>query len=565
MSLLGSLQIANNSLLATQIGLQVIGNNVANSNTPGYSRQDVVYEPAPIQMVGTLPIGLGVQVRAIIQHTDRFLNERLRGAISDVENTEAQKQSYLQLESIIGELSETDLSSSLSQFFASINDVLNQPEDLAVRNLTRLQAESLAQDIQRLDDRVNQIRIDVNNNIVSAANDINRLLEQVAKLNIQIVTAEGGDSSGSDAGSLRDQRTLALNDLSKIIGLRVIEQDSGAVTVYANGDYLVFDGQARAVTVEYSEDRGLSVASINIVDSDSPIDASTGKLSGLYAARDEVLGGFLDNLDDFAQNLIFEFNKVFSSGQGLTGYDSVTSEFQVSNAQRALDQAGLDFTPVNGTFQILVKNKRTELTTTSDIRIDLNGLDDDTDLEDLAEQLNAIDGISAQVNTARGLDISADSGVIEFAFANDTSGILAALGINTFFSGTGSDDIGVSEVIASDPTKFTSSRGGIGEDSENAVLLAGLANAPLEATGGRSLIEYYERFTGEMFQASATVQAVNDGFRTFQKTLEGQQLGISGVSVDEQAVKMIQHQRIFQASARLISAINELLEVLVNL
>ena len=565
MSLLGSLQIANNSLLATQIGLQVIGNNVANSNTPGYTRQDVVYEPAPTQMVGTLPIGLGVQVRAIIQHADRFINERLRGSISDVENTEAQKQSYLQLESILGELSETDISSSLNRFFSSIHDVLNQPEDLAVRNLARLQGETLAQDIQRLDERVRQIRVDVNNNIASAAADINRLLGQVAQLNIQIVAAEGGDSNGSDAGSLRDQRSLALGDLSKIIGLRVVEQPSGAVTVFSAGDYLVFDGEARAVTVEYAEDRGLSAATINIADSVSPIASSTGKLAGLYAARDEVLGGFLDDLDDFAHTLVFEFNKVYSSGQGLTGFDSVESEFQVADTRDALDQAGLDFTPVNGTFQVLVRNKRTELTTTTDVRIDLNGLDEDTSLADLAAQLDAIDGISAQINTTRGLNISADSGVIEFAFGNDTSGVLAALGINTFFQGYDANTIGINEVVARDPTKFTVSRSGIGQDSDNAVLLAGLANSPLEATGGRSLTEYYEKFTGEMYQASATVQAVNDGFRTFQKTLEGQQLGISGVSVDEQAVKMIQHQRIFQASARLISAINELLEVLVNL
>lgn len=565
MSLLGTLQLANNALLATQVGLQVIGNNVANANTPGYTRQEVVYAPAPTQLLGTLPLGLGVQIKAIIQKTDRFINERLRGAISDVESTEAQKRTYLQLESIVGELSETDLSTSLNEFFASINDVLNQPQDLAVRNLAALQGQTLAEDIQRLDSRVRQIRKDVNDGIVSSADDINRLVEQIAVLNVQIVSAEGGTTTGSDAGGLRDQRNVALAELAKVIGIRSVEQQSGSVTVFAGGDYLVFDAQARAISVSYGDDRGLAVATINITDSDSPVEISSGKVAGLYAARDDVLGGFLDSLDNFAKTLIFEFNKVYSSGQGLSGFDSIESEFQVTDTDAALDEAGLAFTPVNGTFQVFVRNKNTGLMTTTDIRVDLNGLDDDTSLEDIVAQLDAIDGISSQVGTDRGLEITADTSAIEFAFAYDTSGLLAALGINGFFTGSSASGVGVNDMVLDDPGKFAVSQNGIAVDADNAIALASLANSPLEATGGRSLVEYYERFTGDMFQASSATQAVNEGFRTFHKSLEGQQLGVSGVSIDEEAIKLIQHQRVYQAAARMVATINELLGMLVNL
>src|SRR5688500_6935418 len=114
MSLFSTLQVASNALLTTQVGLQVIGNNIANANTPGNTRQDVVYTTAPTQLVGTLPIGLGVQIKGIIQQTDRFINERLRSAISDVENADTQKQTYLRLEAIIGEMSDTDVSTSLN-------------------------------------------------------------------------------------------------------------------------------------------------------------------------------------------------------------------------------------------------------------------------------------------------------------------------------------------------------------------------------------------------------------------------------------------------------------------
>ena len=200
MSLFGSIQIANNALFAAQTGLQVTSNNIANANTPGYLRQRVVQNPAPTQLVGTLPLGLGVEVAAIVQQTDRFLTERLRGAVSDLAQSETQENVYLQLEAIIGELGEADLSTSLNQFFAAIHNVLNQPEDRSLRNLAVLQGGILADDFRRLSQRLSDMRSNVNDEIAAAAGDINRLLEKVAELNVQIVMVEGGGSSAKRCG-----------------------------------------------------------------------------------------------------------------------------------------------------------------------------------------------------------------------------------------------------------------------------------------------------------------------------------------------------------------------------
>ena len=116
MSLLGSLQIANNALFASQVGLQVTGNNIANANTPGYLRQRPVFTSAGTQLIGDLPLGLGVRVQGIIQQSDRFLSDRLRGAISDLAGSQAQEDAYVQLETVVGELTDTDLSTSMSNF-----------------------------------------------------------------------------------------------------------------------------------------------------------------------------------------------------------------------------------------------------------------------------------------------------------------------------------------------------------------------------------------------------------------------------------------------------------------
>lgn len=565
MSLLGSLQVASNSLFASQVGLQVTGNNIANSNTPGYIRQRPVFTPATTQLIGGLPLGLGVQVDGIIQQADRFLTDRLRGAVSDLANSEAQEDAYLQLEALIGELTDTDLSTSLSNFFNSINDILNQPEDISIRNLAVLQGVTLTDDIRRLDSRIRDIRGNINAQVVSAADDINRLLAEVAKLNVNIVQSEGGSTSSSDAVGLRDQREVALGELSKILQLRVAEQSNGSVSLFAGGDFLVFGGEVRPVEVEYTADRGLSIATINLAETDAPVTATSGSLAGNYAARDEILGGFISNLDELAATLAFEFNKIYSSGQGLTGLTDVRSEFTVSDESIALDQVGLPFTPVNGSFQVKVFNTRTGLTETTDVFVRLNGLNNDTSLEDLAASLDSVEGLVASVSPERGLTIATDSPVLEFGFGGDTSHVLAALGINTFFSGTNSRDIGITDIVRSDSSKFAASEGGVGEDTNIALQLAAFGDRPLESRNGQTFSDQYEDLVAEVSQASSVTQAVSEGFRVYQQTLEGQNLGLTGVSIDEEAVNMIAYQRTYQASARLIATISELLNVLMNL
>ena len=182
-------------MLASQIGLQIAGNNISNANTPGYIRQQLLLSPASTQLLGTLPIGLGVQIEGIVQKVDRFLLERLRGSTSDLASSNTQEQFHLQLESLVGELGETDLSTALTDFFGSINDVLNQPEDVTLRRQAVVQGDRLLTDIKRLDSRVFGIRSRINEEVVRAGEEINRLLEEIAKLNVQIVKTEGGGLS----------------------------------------------------------------------------------------------------------------------------------------------------------------------------------------------------------------------------------------------------------------------------------------------------------------------------------------------------------------------------------
>jgi flagellar hook-associated protein 1 FlgK len=237
----------------------------------------------------------------------------------------------------------------------------------------------------------------------------------------------------------------------------------------------------------------------------------------------------------------------------------------VADPDAALNAAGLAFTPDNGSFQVLVRNRQTGITTTHDVIVDLNGVGDDMTLADLAAALGAIDGISAAVTPRGELTVAADSADLEFAFAGDTSGVLAALGVNTFFTGSTARTLGVNAVLRSDPGKLAASRGGIGADTAVAVELAGLLDRPLNSQDGTSLAVMYDRMMGEAAQASTVTRSVAEGTRVFEETLRGQKLATSGVSLDEEAVKLIGYQRSFQASARFIRVLDELLGILVNL
>jgi flagellar hook-associated protein 1 FlgK len=565
MTLFSTIQLSANALQAAQLGLQVTSNNIANANTPGYIRQRLAQTPSVPQRYGNLVLGLGVDIDGVVQVVDRFLQERLRTAESDVASGEMQESVYAQLEGLIGELGDTDLSTALTDFFASIHEILNQPESTSVRNLAVLQGRSLTDDIRRLYDDVQQIRKDVDSRVVAAADEINSLLAEIADLNEQIVTMEGGDTSASDAVGLRDRRGVALAELAKLINIRTAEQPAGDVAVYSDGDFLVFANQWREVKLTTRTDRGLTVHEVRVAETDAPVATTSGKLAGLFSARDEILGGTLDDLDELARALMFEFNKLYSGGQGLTGHTSQAAEFAVDDTTAALNQAGLEFNPTSGVFEVQVLNTQTGLRETTEIAIDLNGVGADTSLADLAAALDAIDGISATIDADRRLQITSDSPAIEFSFDDDTSGVLASLGINTFFTGSHAYDIGISQVVQGDPAKFAASGGGTGEDTDVAAELANLLMRPLSSQAGRSLAFIYDEMTSGIAQGAADTRSATEGVRTFARTLEAQHLGISGVNLDEEAVRMITYQRAFQASARVIQTISEMLDILVNL
>lgn len=564
MSLFTSIHVASGALQANQIALQVVGQNIANANSSGYVREQAVLTPGTTQRLGSLNLGTGVSVTAVVQIIDKALEERLRGAQSDSANTQTVGNTYQQLESVLGSLGDHSLGQQMTSFFESIADVLNSPEDVATRNLAVLQGTQLATNVNYLAQQVETMRSDSDAEVVNIADNVNRLSSEISQLNIQIAAAEGGVTGHSDAVGLRDQRQQAMSDLAHLVGIRVVEQKSGAVNIYCGSTYLVYGGTTQPVETVFETVNGRTAAEIHYVGNEARLDATSGLLAGVMESRDGVLATFSENLDIFAQTLATEFNKVYSSGQGLQGYDSLTSQSAVDSPDAALNAVGLTPTPVNGSFQILVYDTTSEETTATTINVNLSGVGQQTTLNSLSDALNQVSGIKATSKDGK-LTIESTNSDCQIAFSNDTSGVLAALGLNTFFTGKSALGLGVNQAVKDNPATFAASTNGISSDTTNAATLANFADVALPSQDGKTLSYLYSSLISTVTQSSAVAQSQASAASTFQSSLTAQETAISGVNIDEEAVNMMSYQRAYQACAKYISTINDLLDTLLKL
>ena len=337
------------------------------------------------------------------------------------------------------------------------------------------------------------------------------------------------------------------------------------MSVYNSGQYLVDEGNVRQLATVNSDNDGQQVANLSLKGSNIPLSITSGEVGGLINSRDQILGGFLDQLNSLAGTFASEFNQIYSTGQGLNGYASLTGTTSVANPAAPLDAAGLPVTPTNGTFQVQILNTTTGLTQTTQIDVLENGMDNDTTLNSLAGQLNGISGLSASVNSSGQLQISTTSPDVQVAFSGDTSGALTALGVNTFFSGNDAAGLSINSAVASDPTTFAASAGGIGVDTQVAQQLAGFASLPLASAGGSTISDVYNSLAANVTQGSSVAQAASSAAATYESSLQSQQQSISGVSLDTQTVDMLQYQQAYEASAKYISEIDSLLQTLLQL
>ena len=581
MYLFDSLHMAANSLSVSQLGIQIAGQNLDNVGTPGYARSVLQLSTDTSRKLGNgNVIGTGVQISGIVQVIDLFLEERLRGATSDAMASSTQQKYFTQLENLLNATTSRDLSNSILDFFNSIDNILNHPEDVSYRRMAVEQGIKLAEDINSLAGSVVDLQLDINRQIIASGDEVNRLLKEIDELNTSITLLE--TKQGFDAVGLRDRRLAALSELSNYISIKTNEDpNTGHITIYSGSNILLSAGFRAEVQIGYQSsetESGVIMAMLCVGKEMTPLDVRGGSILGLYDAHQNILGGYLDKLDTYAEQLVTEFNRIYSSGQGLTGYTHLTSLYRTEDVDLPIGAASLDFPVVNGGFLLQVYDTQSGATIPHyiEIRVDetvqhnpfsLKSPQEPTGttFQDLADSINAIPGMNAWINSHGELEIKADDGNIEFAFAQDTSGVLSALGVNTFFSGKQAGTIGVNSSLLGDPSKFAVSRSGVGGDTEVGVFLAALAITPNSMLEGQTLINRYNGIVSETMMAAGTTKAVNAANVLYYESLQAQRHSISGVNFDEETIMMMTYQRMFQATSRFVTTINEMMSVLLTM
>ncbi len=314
----GLFSIARTALLAHQTSLQVVSHNVANAETPGYSRQrPMLSANTPIRMpYGN--IGTGVAFNGIERQRDALLDQSFRTASSLLGESTTRRDLLSQVEGIFGEPADAGMSASLDQFWASFSDLATSPGSLSGKAVVQQRGKQLAQLFNDYDTRLTQTREQVTSRLDALVSQVNQFAEQVAELNGRIVTAE---ATGTVASDLRDQRDLLIDDLSRMVGARAEPQRDGSITIVIANSTLVDGTSASPLRLEMDppvpppavmpSDIPVRLRLGNSVDRLAPL---AGELKGLVDVVNTDVPTLRSRLDAMASTIVSAVNSAHSAG-----------------------------------------------------------------------------------------------------------------------------------------------------------------------------------------------------------------------------------------------------------
>ena len=563
MSLNGALQIGRSALVASQAAMQVAGNNMANAATPGFHRRTVHLAGARDEMiVAGAFVGTGVRLQSIRREVDTALEARFRGATSEQHANLIDQRFLTALETLQNELTDNDLSSALSDFFNSFSELANNPEDHAIRSLVIETGLALADRIAALGKSYQTTIDEIDHALGTSVIQANNLLDGIAMLNTQITQTEQG---ASEAGNLRDQRDSLINELSEFIDITVIEQANGSIDILVDSIPILLAGVDRGLEVRTQTVNGKIEVSLRVAADGTQLKASGGSIGGLLRQREDTIEPAIDDLDAFAGELIYQVNRVHSQGQGRKGFESVAGSSLVDDTTLNLNNVnvGLDYPVNNGSFFIHVTHQATGVRTVHQINVDGNA----DSLDDLIAEINVAVGVpnvTASAGIGGVFTLSAATG-FEISFSDDTSGALAALGVNTFFTGHTASTMGINQTIQDNPNMLAAGAGHVSGSNNTALVLADLQNTSLSGLNDRSLREFWHDSVNTLAVKTDAASLAVQSSTLVRQSLDAQIQSISGVSLDEEAINLLLFQRQFQAAARFIAVIDETIQTLLSI
>jgi len=319
MSLLGIFSIAQTGLIAQKVAIEVTSENIANVNTPGYSRQRTILETSPTNTANGFPLGTGVRVDQVQRSYDDMLQRLLKTENSTYGESSVAQTNMQRIEQLFNDLTSSGLGTSLQNYFDAWQDLSVSPQGTAERQAVLSSGALLSDNFNQINTYLTDLKTEANQSLQGITSDINDKLKTIASLNTQIQQTE---SLSGNANEMRDQRDLLVLELSKEMGVNYQEESDGTLTLtLPTGQTLVKSNLYGDLSLQ---DNG-GKYDINLREAGgsaaSPVDLSGGKgeIAGTLNVRDTIVDGYLGKLDELAYNLATEVNALHTSGFGLNG------------------------------------------------------------------------------------------------------------------------------------------------------------------------------------------------------------------------------------------------------
>ena len=535
--------VGSSALNSLQRAISTTGNNIANVNTEGYSRQQVEFSSRTPDYIGGLALGTGVEVSAIRRAYDQFLTADVQARTSSSSYYNLYAGTAEQIDNLMADPA-TSIASAMDQFFASMEAVANSPASQPERQVMLAEAQTLASRFNYVDSRLSELAEDMNQRMSVFVEDINRHLSDVAKLNEQIERLQR--SAGGSPNELLDQRDKTLEDLSKLMRIDVRAQSDESINVFTTSGH-------RLVSPSGAESLRLSQGA----QLDGPVQVFVSAAGGAEAEITERgIGGELGAAIDVSNNMIDRARRDI----GLLAL-GLTDTFNIQH------KSGSTLNQVEGgDFFSSILPVTTGSTLNSGTTSVTAAVDDVTQLTGASYRVDYTDSIVTVTNLAtnetqeiNGTTITLDGLTLTVSpFSNLTDGD------RFIIEPTARAASAMSVAITDTSDIAAASVGGNVGDNRNILKLIDLRDANNLRGGSQGVYDIYNNAVSQVAVDTRSARANAETEESLLASVVDQRASITGVNLEEEAANLIRYQQAYQAAAQIITAANDVFDTLLR-
>ena len=557
--LLDSLNIARTGMAVNRKSMEVTGNNIANVNTPGYSEQTAEAKAIPGVESEGLTFGQGVNVEEISRAEDIFIEDQLKSAEEKSGRADAKAAPLAELEQVFG-VEGDNLATKTEEFFASWKDLAQNPGGEVERSQVIQRGKNLVSAFKDVDRKLDTVKSNINESLLSEVKTINSKLGEVADLNTKIANAE---ATGRNAHTAKDEREMLLRDLSEKIGVNSYKGKNDMVSVALAGGQILVQGE-EANELEF--DSVSKNISLNTGERTTELSRSDlgGALKGKFQVREEVIPEVENQLETLQHDLVTEVNAQHQKGYGLdveTGRSFfirgqfVASDASFSDPDAIVDDNVHDSTSI--TYEVGGDSQTIDFTEADD----QNG-DGQLGLQEARDAINSRQkfGIAASVwKDGDEYKLSLAS-MDEDESVSVTNWELSNIASSSQVDKNGDDRM---EVALEDTEHVAAGFSSAPGDNRNAQEMADLVNQE-KVNGKFSFVDYYGKISGEVGIEVNQNQMDKESSQDTLTQLKNRREAKEGVSLKESMLDLTRYQKGFQAAARYMSKVDEMMQSLMG-